>query len=325
MQSLPKISIVTPSFNQGQYIEQTILSIIDQGYPNYELIIIDGGSTDNTVEIIKKYESNIAYWVSEKDNGQADALNKGIARATGDIFNWINSDDYLEPGALEVVGQYFKNNPKMHVLCGFTHCFYDEDKSTSHTYRMGLESTATDTIINIAMNQPGTFYRTEVVRSVGGINPSLRYIFDNELWFKFLCKYGIDTVGTTDKLLAQFRLHKDSKSVFEGFELFNKESKDIWLFLANKLSFDATLIELMKEEVPLSKYQSPDWDYTNIDKVKIESFFAGKYMLTLLQMGKYNIARSGWRFRYKTSFKKDRRMLLSTFIKLFLVPGYLKK
>lgn len=325
MQLLPKISIITPSFNQGQYIEQTILSIINQGYPNYELIIIDGGSTDNTVEIIKKYESKITYWVSEKDNGQADALNKGIAKATGDIFNWINSDDYLEPGALEVVGKYFYGNPTKNVLCGFTHCFYDEDKSTSHTYRMGIESTATDTILNIAMNQPGTFYRTEVVRAVGGINPSLRYIFDNELWFKFLSKYGIDTVGTTDKLLAQFRLHKDSKSVFEGFELFNKESKDIWLFLAKKLSFDPTLIQLMEEEVPLSKYQSTDWDYAYIDKVKMEAFFAGKYMLTLLQKGKYNEARLGWKFRCKTSFKKDSRMLLSTFMKLFLLPGYLKK
>lgn len=321
----PKISIVTPSYNQGHYIEQTILSIINQGYPNYELIIIDGGSTDNTVEILNKYDSKITYWISEKDNGQADALNKGIAKATGDIFNWINSDDYLEPGALEVVGQYFKENPNKNVLCGFTHCFYDEDNSTSHTYRMGIEPSATDTILNIAMNQPGTFYRTEVVRAVGGINPSLRYIFDNELWFKFLSKYGVKSIGTTDKLLAQFRLHKDSKSVFEGFELFNKESKDIWLFLAKKLSFDATLISLIEEEVSVSKYKSDEWDFTYIDKLKMEAFFAGKYMLTLLQKGKYNEARLGWKFRYKTSFKKDSRMLFSTFIKLFFFPGYLKK
>lgn len=321
----PKISIVTPSYNQGHYIEQTILSIINQGYPNYELIIIDGGSTDNTVEILNKYDSKITYWISEKDNGQADALNKGIAKATGDIFNWINSDDYLEPGALEVVGQYFKENPNKNVLCGFTHCFYDEDNSTSHTYRMGIEPSATDTILNIAMNQPGTFYRTEVVRAVGGINPSLRYIFDNELWFKFLSKYGVKSIGTTDKLLAQFRLHKDSKSVFDGFELFNKESTDIWLFLAEKLSFDNTLIKLMEADVAISKYKSDDWDFTYIDKIKMEAFFAGKYMLTLLQMGKYSEARLGWKYRFKKAFKKESRMLLSTFVKLFLLPGFLKK
>src|ERR1700741_2339226 len=110
MYSLPKISIITPSYNQGKYIEQTILSVIEQGYPDYELIIIDGGSTDDTIEVIKKYESKIAYWISEKDNGQADAINKGLAKATGEIFNWINSDDILEKDALQIIGEYFLNN-----------------------------------------------------------------------------------------------------------------------------------------------------------------------------------------------------------------------
>ena len=95
MFSYPKISIVTPSFNQGQYIEQTILSVIGQDYPNLEYIIIDGGSSDNTVEIIKKYADKIIYWISDPDNGQSDALNKGLAKCTGEIFNWINSEDYL--------------------------------------------------------------------------------------------------------------------------------------------------------------------------------------------------------------------------------------
>ena len=93
--NLPKISIVTPSFNQGQFIEQTICSVLDQGYPNLEYIIIDGGSTDNTIDIIRKYESKITYWISEPDSGQADAINKGLSIATGSIFNWINSDDYF--------------------------------------------------------------------------------------------------------------------------------------------------------------------------------------------------------------------------------------
>src|ERR1700733_14532761 len=99
----PKISIVTPSYNKGQYIEQTIQSVLDQNYPNLEYIIIDGGSTDNTIEIIEKYAPYLKYWVSEKDKGQANAINKGLQYCTGEIFNWLNSDDYLEPDSLEKI------------------------------------------------------------------------------------------------------------------------------------------------------------------------------------------------------------------------------
>jgi glycosyltransferase involved in cell wall biosynthesis len=98
--SLPKISIVTPSYNQGAFLEETIRSVIDQGYPNLEYVIIDGGSTDNSVDVIRKYEKHLAYWVSERDRGQTEALNKGIKRCTGDVFGFINSDDYLYPKSL---------------------------------------------------------------------------------------------------------------------------------------------------------------------------------------------------------------------------------
>ena len=110
MSKSPKITLVTPCFNSAKYIEQTILSIIKQDYENLEYIIIDGGSTDGTVEIIQKYEDKIAYWVSEPDNGQSEAINKGIAKATGDIFNWVNADDYLESNALSQVAKAFSTN-----------------------------------------------------------------------------------------------------------------------------------------------------------------------------------------------------------------------
>ncbi len=116
----PKISIITPCFNAVNYIEQTILSIIEQNYDNLEYIIIDGGSTDGTVDIIRKYEDKLAYWISEPDQGQSDAINKGIAKATGDIFNWINADDYLEADALTRVAEAFREKyqitlPKFHL------------------------------------------------------------------------------------------------------------------------------------------------------------------------------------------------------------------
>src|SRR4051812_42913167 len=129
MPLFPKISIVTPSFNQGQYIEQTILSIINQGYPNLEYIIIDGGSTDNTFDIIKKYEKHITYWVSEADDGQSNALNKGLAKCTGDIFNWINSDDYLEQGTLFLIADIFNQDPATSLICGFGSIFNSPDNS----------------------------------------------------------------------------------------------------------------------------------------------------------------------------------------------------
>ena len=114
----PRITIVTPTYNQGQFIEETIRSILLQNYPNLEYIIMDGGSTDDTVEIIKKYEPWISYWVSEKDKGQSDAINKGSARATGEIFNWINSDDCLTKGALKLVAGRFLD-PDTLSLCGY--------------------------------------------------------------------------------------------------------------------------------------------------------------------------------------------------------------
>src|SRR6187455_126103 len=118
MENSPLVSIITIVYNGEKYIENTIQSVINQSYPNLEYIIIDGGSTDNTVDIIKKYQSHISYWISEPDNGQTDAINKGFAKCTGEIFNWLNSDDYYEPGALLKLGSLFFNKPSVEVICG---------------------------------------------------------------------------------------------------------------------------------------------------------------------------------------------------------------
>jgi len=115
---LKRISVVTPSYNQGQFLEETILSVLDQNYPNLEYMIIDGGSTDNSVDIIKKYEKYLTFWVSEKDNGQTYAINKGFNKASGDLVNWINSDDLLEDGALKMLGETLLEYPDADFIYG---------------------------------------------------------------------------------------------------------------------------------------------------------------------------------------------------------------
>jgi len=201
---LPKISIVTPSFNQAPYLDQTIQSILGQGYPNLEYIIIDGGSTDGSVDIIKKYESSLTFWVSESDEGQSDALNKGLQKSTGEIFNWINSDDYLEPGSLHTVAAAFVDNPQALQVCGYTRLFEDATDKTVLKHRCEIFNSTEKTIVNQRINQQGSFYNLQAINELGNINNSLHYVMDLELWLKFLSCYGQDRVINSKSLFFRF-------------------------------------------------------------------------------------------------------------------------
>lgn len=289
----PKITIITPSFNQGHYLEQTILSVLNQNYPNLEYIIIDGGSTDNSAEIIRKYEGRLAYWVSEPDRGQAHAINKGLARATGDIFNWLNSDDYLEPGALEEVASQFEKNPNGKIVCGFTYCFFEETHTHSHTYRMGLKPTIAETILDVEMNQPGSFYRMDEVKKLGGVNESLRYVFDDELWFKFLMKNGMAPVIFSEKRLANFRLHKASKSVDEGMHEFYKELLNLQLFIAEQIGLPEILIRYLKKDQFIDHYRSEPWPVQFDGRKIFLNLLAERYRYRLYKDRYYELARRG--------------------------------
>ncbi|MBN2166280.1 MAG: glycosyltransferase, partial [Marinilabiliaceae bacterium] len=291
----PKITIITPSYNQGQYIEQTIRSIIDQGYPNLEYIIIDGESTDNTVEIIKKYADKLAFWVSEPDRGQAHAINKGlnwvfsnqqINKSTDNhLINWINSDDYLEPGALNALAKAYQKHPTKEVFCGYTHCFWEETGITSHTYRMGLKKSATKTLLNIKMNQPGTYYRADILQQLGGVNESLRYVFDNELWMRYLCQFGQKNVILIKDLLAHFRQHGGSKSFGEGFAAFNNEQQTILKFLCIQTELPEFLQEYVNRDSTDSKYLSKGWQFNYLNRKAFHAFFANKYAVSLYNDG----------------------------------------
>lgn len=273
--NFPKISIVTPSYNQGQYIEQTILSILNQNYPNLEYIIIDGGSTDESLEIIKKYESYLAYWVSEPDKGQSDALNKGLAKCTGSVFNWINSDDYLEPGALLAVANAFVSNPQALQVCGYTRFFDDESKTTVLKHRCELFKSTEKTIVNQRINQQGAFYDLRAIIELEKINNSLHYVMDLELWLKFLSCYGQDRIILVDDLLAHFRLHPNSKTV-EFDERFRRESNGIYYHLLKQLQFPAPI---QRHFIENEQYTKSSWNLNAIkkqqlfDEITIHYFF----------------------------------------------------
>jgi glycosyltransferase involved in cell wall biosynthesis len=213
----PKISIVTPSFNQGKFLEETIRSVLLQGYPNLEYIIIDGGSTDHSVAVIRKYEPWLTYWTSEKDRGHAHALNKGFARTSGDILAWINSDDLYLPGALRAVGEIFSAYPDIAWLTsghpaecdaqtrvllryasGFSSRFFFIAGYLGHTYSTGW------------VQQESTFWRRRLWQWAGAaINETIALATDFELWSRFF-RYASPAV--VQMPLGCFRFHSGQRS-----------------------------------------------------------------------------------------------------------------
>lgn len=218
----PKISIVTPSFNQGEYLEQTILSVLNQNYPNLEYIIIDGGSTDNSVDIIKKYEDRITYWVSEKDKGQSHAINKGIKKCTGDLFAWINSDDYYEANAFRNVIDAYNENPDTDFICAYINLFEDKTNEVFLKHRMRVFNSPEKTIFKHSYNQQGSFWKTAIFNKIGTLNEHLDYVFDMEFWFRYIAEFGTKNVIKIDNTIANFRHHSTSKTVSDMPKFWNE-------------------------------------------------------------------------------------------------------
>lgn len=205
MSTLPKISIVTASYNQGQYIEDTIQSVVGQGYPNLEYIIIDGGSTDNSVEIIKKYQDQITYWVSEPDNGQSDAINKGLRRATGDIVAWLNSDDIFIEGSLQAMGEAFANNTDVDIVYGDVVNFLPD--GTKRKVENHFEPL--DFMTRVSIHQPGVFWKKQLNEQHGYLDESFFYLMDYELWMRIFWNAKSLRI---EKEICLFREHDNAKT-----------------------------------------------------------------------------------------------------------------
>ncbi|GEO11239.1 glycosyltransferase family 2 protein [Segetibacter aerophilus] len=204
-----KISVITPSFNQGKYIEETILSVINQGYSNLEYIIIDGGSTDNTIEIIKKYENKISYWVSEKDSGQSEAINKGFKIATGDILCWLNSDDIFLSNALNIVSSFFINNKEYQVVNGYLVIIDQFSNILDNLVTLRQKEWYARRGVYY-VSQPSMFWRKEVLQKVGFLRNDFQASMDREFLIRIF--QNNIRIGQIKKLLAGFRVHDTSKS-----------------------------------------------------------------------------------------------------------------
>jgi glycosyltransferase involved in cell wall biosynthesis len=181
----PRITIVTPSFNQAQYLEETIRSVLLQGYRNLEYFVYDGGSTDGSVDILRRYDRFLDGWVSERDKGQSDAINKGLGRCTGTIVNWLCSDDVLMPGALAHVGRAFIDQPAVDVIAGAAKYQFDDHSEPDYVWTVSAPDLEYLPALNRVV-QPSCFFRRSLLRRSPAVRTDLHYAMDGELWCYFL-------------------------------------------------------------------------------------------------------------------------------------------
>jgi glycosyltransferase involved in cell wall biosynthesis len=211
MTEKPKVTIVTPSFNQACFLEETMRSVLEQDYPNIEYVVIDGGSTDGSAEIIQKYESQLAYWQSQKDKGQTDAINQGFARASGEIFAWLNSDDILLPGAVTAAVRQLQTHPEVGMVYG--DCLWiNADGKKIGNFPAAQTDLKKLRRGYVHIPQQASFFRADLWKKVGPLDDSFYFAMDYDLWTRLAAEAPLLYVP---ELWAAFRLHGDAKSIAE--------------------------------------------------------------------------------------------------------------
>ena len=244
---MAEITIVTPVLNQASTIEACIQSVANQNV-EVEHIIIDGGSTDGTVEIIQQNEHLLSFWTSEKDTGQSEAINKGLEKATGNFFNWLNGDDVLVENALSAIVQ--SANPDSLVVAGkCKHVNFNGEDLAMGSAKIWdyLEAT----LGNYSMAQPSVFYKTEIVKNLGGLNENLHYCMDMELWFRYLLEYGQTQIKSIENVLSHFLVQEESKSSKHAIEM-QKEKYRIYHSLLSGYNLPPVIEDFFKDYPTIS-------------------------------------------------------------------------
>jgi glycosyltransferase involved in cell wall biosynthesis len=208
--ALPSVSVVTPSFNQARFLEDTIRSVLAQDYPRLEYIIVDGGSTDGSLEIIKKYATELAWWVSEKDQGQTDAINKGFARAHGDVLAWLNSDDTYRPGAAAAAVKYLHAHPESGLVYANAD-YIDEDGRVIGRFPAAQTDYRRLRRGYVHIPQQSMFFRAGLWRALGPLDPTFYFAMDYDLWTRIAAESEIKYVP--DQTWANFRIHASGKTI----------------------------------------------------------------------------------------------------------------
>jgi glycosyltransferase involved in cell wall biosynthesis len=225
----PLISVITPSFNQAKYVEETIQSVLSQDYPRLEYIVMDGGSTDGSAEIIRRYSARLSHWESEPDRGQAHAINKGVARCTGDLVAWLNSDDVYLPGALKAVGEAYAANPGRIIAGPVINRWEETGREKIIQQRLEIETMLQFWSKEWSWHQPGIFFPSAALEKLESLDENLHYCMDYDLVLRLLphCE-----VFTLDDRLVRFRVHESAKGGGDNFDQFLAEwsvvSKRYW-------------------------------------------------------------------------------------------------
>ena len=221
MSANPLVSIITPSYNQARFLEQTMHSVLDQDYPNIEYMVVDGGSTDGSVDLIRKAQGKLSWWVSEKDEGQADAINKGLARAKGEIVAWLNSDDYYQPGAVAAAVKALEEHPQAGFVYGNVRVVDEEEQTLNQlTY---AEWGLTDLMAFRIIGQPSIFMRREVLERAGSLDLSYHLLLDHQLWIRMAMEAEMVYIP---KLWASAHYYDDCKNLAMA-DGFGSEAKRI--------------------------------------------------------------------------------------------------
>lgn len=214
----PLVSIVTPSYNQANYLEQTLTSVFGQEYPNIEYLVVDGASNDGSVEIIRKYADRLAWWVSEKDTGQGEAINKGLGRAKGEIIAWLNSDDYYLSGTVSSVVKVFHENPDVILVYG--DMLAVDDQGQTFNVLKYKQLTLEDLLCFQIIGQPAVFFRRQAYEQAGGLDTTFHFLLDHHFWTR-IAKHG--SLLHVPQVWAAARYHPEAKNRRQAAE-FGREA-----------------------------------------------------------------------------------------------------